>query len=983
MIGGGRGWLAELAMLGSRQLTERRANVCLLLGAVLLFGCAHALLVPNHWLVALGAYLGSGALLVLRESRGGSLGECAPPSRRAGLAAAAVVGVVAVFYRTRYLDTVPIGFPDEVLGQFLAFSDRLLREGLIYLPVYGYASTLHAYLAALMWRLFGATFHVFRVYLAALGVASCLAMYWWLKRLFGVREAVIGGILLASSPWHQWATRWGYHTALTPLFTMLFCAALFALTKSSHKARWAVVVALLFALGVHGHWGFALEAVAGVLFLGYVAITGRGFLREHARALTLMVASGALLLAPFAVYFFGEAARSSYMRGRLAADAVASSMSQLEKYAYNLKQCYCQYSASPEARALAEHSGGISTAMAVAGGCGLLLCLVKARRSSAHAMMVLFYLVNLAGLTITSALHIYATYLLVFWIGAAAVLGVEAWRAVEALVSRRASKIAVAVACGVVLAAAAARDYRHYFGTYLYDVHGEPGWTGTYLLEKMRTAPRRGDVYLPRNEPEIDFNDAVLSLGGIGDYTFVRDADTVHADTLFFPRSAGAGRAAEVFLPAQPFWTSVFIPRLRAIYPHLDVHEIPFPRPWRAAGRPLMLVIEVPAGDISASRRLRVARAGHEETDPRKSPGVDSAATGYFLCDTPGAYLFSSRPKAVITVGGGPADGPVLLTQGAVAVQVRWRGEEEPNLSVQRVGAGRELADHLFHVPPGAEDVIDPCVAPRGVTARIMFAPDRSKRLEQFDHHRIQDALEVAGRLVCTWHGEALLVVPRNADGYRSYPLKASGTYRIGVAPDGRVWAYAPGGDRLYVFDLSGSPASVTLEGAGSISGVGFDSGGDLFAVCRNEVRIYKAGRWEAPVRVLAPLWSAASPASSPLSSAVAPDGRIAVIDAMRRELTVLGPEGVHRRQLSGIWPGACVFFAGANWFVRVWPETLLVFDRELRPIVPPSGDTSGGAWWSTDPTLSLSESLAFHATAEGGFSFFRLGEFVTMRPRS
>ena len=158
--------------------------------------------------------------------------------------------------------------------------------------------------------------------------------------------------------------------------------------------------------------------------------------------------------------------------------------------------------------------------------------------------------------------------------------------------------------------------------------------------------------------------------------------------------------------------------------------------------------------------------------------------------------------------------------------------------------------------------------------------------------------------------------------------------------------------------------------------------GFDTFAVCRDEVRVYAAGRWEAPVRVLALVRSDLSSTSRPLSAAVAPDGRVAVLDVLRRELAILGPEGVHRRQLSGVWPGACVFYAGANWFVRVWPETLLVFDRDLHPVVPPTGDASAPAWWSADPNVSLSESLAFHATDEGGFSFYRLGELVTMRPR-
>ena len=116
-------------------------------------------------------------------------------------------------------------------------------------------------------------------------------------------------------------------------------------------------------------------------------------------------------------------------------------------------------------------------------------------------------------------------------------------------------------------------------------------------------------------------------------------------------------------------------------------------------------------------------------------------------------------------------------------------------------------------------------------------------------------------------------------------------------------------------------------------------------------------------------------------SAAVAPDGRVAFIDPVRRELVVLGPDGVRRCQLVAGWREGCVFYAGENWFVRVWPLTLLVFDRELRPVVPAQGDASSTVWWSTDPSLSFSDSWGYHGAADGGFSFLGRGVLFTLHP--
>lgn len=403
----------------SSEMLRKALSLALLAAACSLFAWAHAVLVPDRWQLGIIAYCASAILLIIREA------ALRPPvsrdTAREITVSAALIAVIATaaFFRLRYVYSVPLGFHNETIGEFLRFPDKLLREGFIYSPVWGYASTGHCYLVALVWKVFGQTFTTLRFYLAFMGILSVLIMFFWLKKMFGVREALLGSILLASSPYHQWASRYGSNAFIHPFAIMLFFWALYTMTCSRRKILCAVLASIAFVFGMHAYWVFALEACAALIFILYCVLTERGFFTSNWRGLVVLVVLTAVLLIPFASYFLQDFYRANYMTGTLKVGAGGiGATSQVHKYLANLKNCYFAYLAStPKTR----HAG--SALVLVSGGIGFLLCLSKFARSRGHALLLILFLVHLAGLTLTVALFHYLSYLLVFWLAFAAVAG--------------------------------------------------------------------------------------------------------------------------------------------------------------------------------------------------------------------------------------------------------------------------------------------------------------------------------------------------------------------------------------------------------------------------------------------------------------------------------------------------------------------------------------------------------------------------------
>ncbi|MCX6354746.1 MAG: glycosyltransferase family 39 protein [Candidatus Aureabacteria bacterium] len=903
-------------------MISRIVSLVLFIAACASFTWAHVVLIPSRGTAAAFAYAASAVLLILRDALFPGPPEHHVYRRWASPVSFAAVVCLAFFFRMRYVSSVPLSYIDEQVVQFLGYAARLMKDGFSYSPIWGYASTLHTYMIALVWKLFGQNLTNVRYYTAFFGILSTMVMFWWMKRLFGLREALIGGVLLAISPYNQWACRNGYNTCYIPLFVMLFFGLLYQMTRSARKIPLAILAGVAFALGMHGHWAFALEAPAALSFLIYCTFTERGFLRSTWLAVIILAVTTALLMTPYTRFFLRDMNRAGYITKATNPNPGARG----EKYILNFRTALITYTASYNP--LPGNKGVLA-----AGGIGGLLCLVRFRRSRACALLMMLFAIHLAGLTITTANRWYISYLLIFWLGFAAVAGAEAWRALESLFAFTTWRVATAGGAIAALIVCSVADYRIFFHDYIFStMHFDPGLMACYAADDILAESKDYDIYLPKQElnNDLGFEPADLAYA-LPRYNFIISSGIIRTTSLFFPGTpTDAHQGLVAYPPSVPFWKNIEIPRLSSLYPHMAVTPLPAPEPWNAKLSSGLRRLAISAEDLNLRQGLRIERAAPEGWTAR----------GYFVAEAPGTYLFKCAEGCRMEVGGTPVDGPLLLSAGTVSVQITGQGSPTPELHVSRTGPDKkavEIARGVFNAPPEAEAAIASCISKSAVPCQFVYSNSKTYDLQKAGIDSVTDAVAVGDIIVCVRFNGELIELNKDLSRRAVYPLGGRGNYRLEVSPSGEVFAFRSETDTVYIEKAGSPPAIIKPEGIKPIKGLSFDREGNCYLLTGTKVRVYAPGHLETTVRdVDLPV---SSPPPSPMVS-VSPEGDILLPDADRQEFIILRASGGEpvRIAMPGFWSG---FFTVATsedeWFVRVHAKEMFVMlDRDLRPLLYP-----------------------------------------------
>ncbi|MGQ9626351.1 MAG: PA14 domain-containing protein [Anaerolineae bacterium] len=247
-------------------------------------------------------------LAVRLVSRRDALPKCVVPSGRDWLLLVGILAVAA-FMRLYLFDSLPFGtWYDEADNGLHAL--KILRDP-TYRPIYVPSTNLPAhflYLIAFSFKLFGVSTLSMRVVTVAMGVATVAGGYFLGRELLGARLAPALAFLLAVSRWDVNFSRISLHGVSTPLFEVW---ALYFLLRGLRPPpaspstgglggelldfAWG---GLAVGLGLCFYAPYRLFPFVIALFLLYLLLTRRGFLKRHLFNLLFFLCGAFLAFGP-------------------------------------------------------------------------------------------------------------------------------------------------------------------------------------------------------------------------------------------------------------------------------------------------------------------------------------------------------------------------------------------------------------------------------------------------------------------------------------------------------------------------------------------------------------------------------------------------------------------------------------------------------------------------------------------------------------
>ena len=258
-------------------------------------------------------------------------------SRAQWLELGALVGVVAVAIWLRIPDLANV--PPNVHGDE-ADVGLLAREILAgHMPVL-LATAPAAEATALTFAIHAATMHLFgdnlfglRMASAIEGVLSVILLFLFARRLWGPRPALLAAAFMTVAAWHIHFSRTGFHYMQAPVAMLL---ALYFLMRGLQDRRIVDWVLGGFALGlcIDVYYAARLAPVVVATYLGFRALTERGFVRRHATGLVALVFGGLVFVAPMLAIY--SRSQGSFVQRAAAVLVTSPSNLQHELDAYHV-----------------------------------------------------------------------------------------------------------------------------------------------------------------------------------------------------------------------------------------------------------------------------------------------------------------------------------------------------------------------------------------------------------------------------------------------------------------------------------------------------------------------------------------------------------------------------------------------------------------------------------------------------------------------
>ncbi|GBD26239.1 hypothetical protein HRbin30_01569 [bacterium HR30] len=591
--------------------------------------------------------------------------------------------VVASWFRLRYWQTVPAGYLGEVLN-FVNFAQSLLDQGFPYQPYAWYAHTLFSYAIAAVGAFVPDPLIALRIAQILISLLTVAAIAWCAWVLFGSQAAWLSTALLATSWWHVWATRNGYHQFLTPLFQALVLGGLVqGLRDKKRVGFWVAAIGI--AGGLHAYWAlYLLPPFAALLVLLFA---WRQPAAWRAVRWSVLWAGGVALLLSFpAVWATANAPEGfSYVRQGLSPARVGATTT-LEKLLHNAS--FLQQALWPSLGhadvppALLDYflRGGVVL--------GFGITLRRAWREIPAAATVLLFTMNLAGLLIASANEFYVIAIFV-------PLFLFAGSGYAALLdaSRRVSKylawvalVSFLLAWGYFGYAGVERFFRVWADT-MFRSPKHPQGLAFLLLPHWRSCVREANCAVPAGEPGRDFEEEALLLSvNLPNYRWLHGLGRVYSDSILFaPIQLMDGRPLRLVLPASRHVEQRLWPSWQAFYPEATKAEIHAPPPWDTP-EPRVLAVQVEIPFSALHRRYAT-----------NTPA--SVSQAIFWAPDPGFYEFRSLVPGIAAPSLHklvPLTGPIYLGRGYHPIEFPWLGWGWSGWQVRRFGLGWEAVDHYL-----------------------------------------------------------------------------------------------------------------------------------------------------------------------------------------------------------------------------------------------------------------------------------------------
>ncbi len=180
------------------------------------------------------------------------------------LFAFACIIIIAVFVRLFGFGGIPGGLnQDEISAGYEAYSlvttgaDRWGNIYPAYFPSWGSGqNVLYSYLSIPFIAIFGMNEISVRLLALFIGIFTVILLYATVTRVYGTRVGLMASFILAISPWHVMASRWGLESNLLPFFILLGLYLFVRLVQSvpSRRSNFFGVFALVpFALALYAY----------------------------------------------------------------------------------------------------------------------------------------------------------------------------------------------------------------------------------------------------------------------------------------------------------------------------------------------------------------------------------------------------------------------------------------------------------------------------------------------------------------------------------------------------------------------------------------------------------------------------------------------------------------------------------------------------------------------------------------------------------
>lgn len=218
---------------------------------------------------------------------------------------AAVIGV-GIFFRLYKIGSIPPGLNHDAAWEGL-YAIKI-TQGIPYAPYVNAAwgrETMFFYIVAGWQELMGPSKLALQMGSISVGIATCAAMYFFMRRLIDTRTALVATVLLGISGWHLTLSKVGWREILVPLFIPLI---FYFLVRAVDGRKWRdfAIAGLLLGASLDTYDAARVLPFTASLFLLSEIIRNRSLLTKNYLYLALFVVCAAIAFSPLGWYAYNN-----------------------------------------------------------------------------------------------------------------------------------------------------------------------------------------------------------------------------------------------------------------------------------------------------------------------------------------------------------------------------------------------------------------------------------------------------------------------------------------------------------------------------------------------------------------------------------------------------------------------------------------------------------------------------------------------------